>query len=319
MALWAGIDEAGYGPMLGPLVVAGTVFEVPGPLQEGMLWERLRGAVAQQVSGSGGRLIIADSKRVYGTSNGLKHLEDATLSFVELSYSRPTTAGAMLRMLGCPAQQSLPPWFSTVSEVAIPSESNASAVESKAAILAEALHGSGVRPVGAWASVVLPEEFNRIVSLTGNKSYLLFQKCGVLLQNMWRIADRSGSFVLVDRHGGRTRYRRLLRDVFPHQSCNVLSEGRGGSVYSVMGEGRALTIAFKKEAERLALPVALASMMAKYIRELYMHVFNRYWQRRKEGLRPTAGYPKDARRFIEEIRPLLEADGVELARLVRCK
>ena len=42
-------------------------------------------------------------------------------------------------------------------------------------------------------------------------------------------------------------------------------------------------------------------MYAKYTRELTMHAFNQFWQQSNEGLKPTAGYPQDARRFKLEI------------------
>ena len=80
-----------------------------------------------------------------------------------------------------------------------------------------------------------------------------------------------------------------------------------------------MTVAFKERADSLALPTALASMLAKYVRELYMRAFNQYWQARKPGLRPTAGYARDAGRFIADIKPLLDGEGVELRRLVRVK
>ena len=41
------------------------------------------------------------------------------------------------------------------------------------------------------------------------------------------------------------------------------------------------------------LPTALASMTAKYLRELSMRAFNEFWCARVTGLRPTAGYPMD--------------------------
>jgi hypothetical protein len=49
------------------------------------------------------------------------------------------------------------------------------------------------------------------------------------------------------------------------------------------------------------LPVALASMASKYLRELAMRALNDFWGRRLTGLRPTAGYPSDARRFKTDI------------------
>ena len=39
--------------------------------------------------------------------------------------------------------------------------------------------------------------------------------------------------------------------------------------------------------------MALASMLAKYLREVFMRQFNRFWLGHVDGLKPTAGYPGD--------------------------
>lgn len=71
-------------------------------------------------------------------------------------------------------------------------------------------------------------------------------------------------------------------------------EGRGGIV-----------VQFRPEAEDAHLPVALASMTAKYVRELAMARFNRYWCGRMPELKPTAGYVQDARRWLEDLENVL--------------
>ena len=48
-------------------------------------------------------------------------------------------------------------------------------------------------------------------------------------------------------------------------------------------------------------PVALASLVCKYVRELSMHAFNQFWSEQVPGLKPTAGYPLDAVRFKQDI------------------
>ena len=56
-----------------------------------------------------------------------------------------------------------------------------------------------------------------------------------------------------------------------------------------------------------------ASMTSKYVRELAMELFNRFWQRHVPGLTPTKGYPEDAKRFRRDIARAQEArDGSEL-------
>ena len=49
------------------------------------------------------------------------------------------------------------------------------------------------------------------------------------------------------------------------------------------------------------LPVALASMVSKYVREVSMKSFNEFWRRQLPELKPTAGYPQDAKRFRADV------------------
>ncbi|MFM9068571.1 MAG: hypothetical protein ACKOUR_14755, partial [Planctomycetota bacterium] len=54
----------------------------------------------------------------------------------------------------------------------------------------------------------------------------------------------------------------------------------------------------------------LASMVAKYLREVCMKQFNTFWQSHCPGLAPTAGYPVDARRFWSETAALRQQLGI---------
>jgi len=63
--------------------------------------------------------------------------------------------------------------------------------------------------------------------------------------------------------------------------------------------------------------VALASMVSKYLREVLMSEFNRYWQGHVPELRATAGYPGDALRFFETIRPKVAELGIAESALWR--
>ena len=81
----AGLDEAGYGPLLGPLVVGCCAFEIAdhSDIQNlPCLWQRLSRHVSKKRSASGRKLHINDSKLVYSPSNGLKELERSVLAFV---------------------------------------------------------------------------------------------------------------------------------------------------------------------------------------------------------------------------------------------
>jgi hypothetical protein len=51
-------------------------------------------------------------------------------------------------------------------------------------------------------------------------------------------------------------------------------------------------------------------MVCKYLREILMGEFNRFWVDKLPGLQPTAGYPGDALRFFEAIAPELAKLGI---------
>ena len=73
------------------------------------------------------------------------------------------------------------------------------------------------------------------------------------------------------------------------------------AVYEVKHGGRRIEFRFQPKGER-HLPTALASMTAKYVRELAMRPFNAFWQRHVPDLKATAGYPTDAGRFYSDIQ-----------------
>src|SRR5689334_20497672 len=64
-----GIDEAGYGPNLGPLVQSAVAARVPDGV--GCLWQCLANGVRRAADPDDGRVLIDDSKLVYAGPNGL--------------------------------------------------------------------------------------------------------------------------------------------------------------------------------------------------------------------------------------------------------
>jgi len=320
MYLWAGIDEAGYGPLLGPLVIAGTAFSLPVKPREGTLWELLDDALTDSVKKSDGRLVVADSKATYSKNKGLKTLEESVLCFAQALRHSCSTAGKLidfLRPRNTHHSENSEPWFADVPDTYLPLSTTIASLETKTATLIGTLAEASLYPVCMNACPVLTEEYNHIVALTKNKSMLLWQKCGALLQMYWELCKGKEGFVLVDRHGGRTHYRKLLRDVFPEQACDIIREDETGSVYRISDSRQVMWVGFKAKADACALPVALASMTAKYIREIYMHAFNKYWSAKCQGIKATAGYAADAHRFLTDIERILKKEQIPRSSLVR--
>ncbi len=297
MATVIGMDEAGYGPVLGPLTVGAAAFEVPDA--DGDLWELFGSAVRRTRSGPPGGLLVADSKYVYAGGRGLDDLERAVLAFLRTDGGRPPESfhGLTQRLCGKDAPACSDPWW---SDTPLPVRATAHGVESAATALAAAR--PRVRFLGLAARVVAPGPFNDLVARHRNKAILLFQQNMSLIDEM---AARFGGDLafFIDKHGGRHYYAPLLANNFFGRPLRTLRESPRASSYEVALPGRTLRFAFIEKADELHFPAALASMACKYLRELFMLCFNAYWCERVGGLRPTAGYAEDSARFIAAIRP----------------
>jgi hypothetical protein len=159
-----------------------------------------------------------------------------------------------------------------------------------------------VRLAGLEASVVFPAEFNAAVDRCDNKAEVLSLATLRLAGRLLAELPAGPAIVLCDKHGGRNRYAALLQEIFPEELVRVRREGALLSVYELRTAGRPVEFRFQPRGEQ-HLPTALASMTAKYLRELAMQPFNAFWQQHVPGLAPTAGYPNDSRRFLNDIGP----------------
>lgn len=326
MAWMIGIDEAGYGPNLGPLVVAASVWRLPDVLLGEDLYRLAVPAVTQMpvevARGRRGRkeaalrpVLIADSKLVYSRAGGLDELERGVLAALEACGERPKTVSELWRAVH--VEQWRPPeCFVFDASASVPRAPFGGELAQLGAWLVETLSRAGIELCAIRVRAAYPDEFNGQLRVCGNKAEVLQFLFFRLLVGLEPWMKQGPGLLLCDRHGGRMRYAALVQQVAGAYPVRVLYERLQTSAYRWEGVGGHIELRFETKAER-HLPVALASMAAKYLRELAMRDFNAWWLRHLPGLLPTAGYPGDAGRFMECIVPLLAPLGIERSELWR--
>lgn len=311
-----GIDEAGYGPNLGPLVQAAAAVRLPADDPAG--WDTLRPAVRRAGRASKDqRLVVDDSKRVYLGVNALEKLERGVRGLFGLL---DPTAGQLLGKLAldwCEGELANEGWYDPTA--AGPVATTLDAIQKHVAHFAETCPDGVVVPLPHAVLTPAPR-FNRVVEASGTKATLLAHGLIDLLRvTLATLPGDESVMVLCDKQGGRNFYAPLLQEAFPEAGVFSQLETNAESRYQIEGLGRVVTVTFRPKADGDSIAVAAASMVCKYLREVCMAQFNAFWARHVPGLKETAGYPVDAKRFFDDIRPAMERLGIAESAVWRVK
>ncbi len=242
---WVGIDEAGYGPNLGPMVMTAVVAESPGDsatdacMQSSLdFWSDLAETV-DRAGGDHDRVWIDDSKAILRGGKGRDRLEIACLAAIHATrHELPGCLRELVELLGAGSltDVELDRWGEGRTE-----DRAWPPTAVRDAVLALVDRKPFVSPIATWriaaviSVVVGPAKFNGGLEVHGSKAAVHFEAFDRLLKQVWdRAADGRTTFVKGDKHGGRHYYLGRFHRPFP----------RHGSI----GATRALTKAATRSA-----------------------------------------------------------------------
>lgn len=313
-----GIDEAGYGPNLGPMVQSSVAMHVAD--KEADLWNSLSSVVRRAGDKADARLLIDDSKRVHEGASGFARLERGVLAALAHDMMLPCTLGDLIKAIGsetCHSELLREAWFDVT--MVQPVEVGLESLLNSGRELRAGLNRSET-PLGPLRTVITPTpRFNALLEKFGNKSNVLAEGVIGLLQANRKLPGDEPIVYLVDKLGGRNFYAAMISTAFSDGWVVAEREGPEICSYRIIGVEREIRLVFQPRADGTHFAVAMASMLSKYFREVFMRQFNRWWASHIPGLKPTAGYPSDAKRFMEAIRKKAKALGFEESAIWRRK
>ena len=324
MTYLIGTDEAGYGPNLGPLTVTGTLWE--NQSGQACLYDALEEVIKPAPDRkSDNRLVVADSKVVYKSSGSIKNLETTVLSFLIALHRRHGEGQGAAKVesdgvpgsieglvcMACPGID----WRCLkglaaydFSDVKLPLKANSDEICDRANHLLVAMRAAEVDLQSIECRPVFPTEFNAGLSNFGNKATLLSNRTLEIVSRL-KAMTNDDLEVVCDKHGGRSKYASLIKTHLTDQPICIGAETKDCSDYTFSDQDRDVVVRFQARGESF-MPTALASMVSKYIREVFMTAWNTFWIQQIPDLKPTKGYPLDAKRFKAEINELQAQLGI---------
>jgi ribonuclease HII len=271
-----GVDENGLGPRLGPLVATAVMIEVDD-------YKKL------ELSEIGRLFGITDSKATSGFGK-MRWVESVALALVERLFGQcAADIDSLLNFIAldgldglqgvCPSLSRAQCWSKKVKLPAFRGQ-----IEKGRAVL-QKLDEARIAITWVRSTIACAFVLNREVKRFGSKFTVDLSLFERLL-----LAGRATTSVDIDAYCGLVGGIRKYCNYFHHfkgRRVDTIEEIPGRSAYTIDGVGR---IAFELDADQYHLPVSLASMVGKYLRELLMERQNQYYLERDPLLRRVSGY-----------------------------
>jgi len=319
MAILVGIDEAGFGPILGPLVVSSSAFRVPDNLVWANHWEILRASVSEKRTSLKGRLLIVDSKKAFTRTIGIKHLRRTVLATLKYLGSEPKNLTELISSLcpDCLEHIAEYPWYKKAGDYQLGGDEGDIGIA--VSMLRTDLANQHIELLGLKSRCLEVAHYNQMVTAVDNKAKVLFTAVAELMQSAMKDFADDDLDIVIDRQGGRSHYQRQLQLMFGESQLRIIHEDQDRSSYEMKIGQRKIRVHFVVGADSRFLPVSLASMACKYLREVLVENINNYFLGFNPAIKPTAGYWQDGLRFIEDIKTHIPNLRFNENQLIRCR
>lgn len=292
MNLQLGIDENGLGPLLGPLVISGI-------LLEGKIQEWFPG--------------VADSKKFFTSSDrdSRKRLELFSLAiFHALHGYLPENPACFIKNVApradCLTGTDLC-WSCLASSFPYCQEEE---IINLSASWRQWEEKQKVKLKNLYCEIFCPARLNAFFQQGHSKSFVDF--CG--FAEVIRHLATDAVTIQAGKIGGTKNYLTWLRYTFPEARIKILKETHQLSTYQLIFPEKVFTLNFSVEVEKKSFAAASASLIGKFVRELFMESINK----KLDSKFRISGYrDKKTKAFLIRLLPQLEKKNIPSSCLIR--
>ncbi|HOL67117.1 MAG TPA: hypothetical protein PKX93_06645, partial [bacterium] len=168
----------------------------------------------------------------------------------------------------------------------------------------------GVSFNGLHCQIVCPARLNTLITRGDSKSFIDFSCFAQVIRHL----AVPGVKIQAGKIGGTKNYLTWLRYAFPEATIKPLEESHGLSSYQVSLSGKTYNLEFWVDVEEKSLAAAVASLIGKFVRELFMESINKALDNQV----PVSGYrDRKTKVFLSRILPRLPEKKIPVSCLVR--